>query len=128
MSELPTPNLPLLRKVLDHIDAHPDQWNQNLFFATDTASSCGTVCCVAGWTAKLTSDLWVEGEELSSGEHVEVYAKRELGLGRDEARDLFWNTIYVDMQTDSEMASKSEQRANVQAVAEAIAARAGERL
>lgn len=35
----PTPNIPLLRKVMEHIESHPDEWDQNYW---RTATDCGT--------------------------------------------------------------------------------------
>ena len=45
------PNAPLAYKILDHIDAHPEQWNQTTWFRE---SECGTAGCFAGWAVVLT--------------------------------------------------------------------------
>ncbi len=46
----PTPNLPLLRKVLGHIDNHPREWNQSTWgMQTQSETACSTAHCVAGW-------------------------------------------------------------------------------
>lgn len=49
----PTPNATLAYRVLDHIDAHPDQWNQGLYIGP---ADCGTVACFAGWTCLLSGE------------------------------------------------------------------------
>lgn len=38
-----TPNVALLRQTLAHIEAHPEQWNQEMW-----ANECGTAFCFAG--------------------------------------------------------------------------------
>jgi hypothetical protein len=47
----PTPNAELAYKVLDHIDAHPQQWRQGWWF---TELDCGTAACFAGWACVLS--------------------------------------------------------------------------
>lgn len=42
-----TPNAELAYRVLDHIDAHPDSWNQGDWW-------CGTTGCFAGWAVTLS--------------------------------------------------------------------------
>jgi hypothetical protein len=44
------PNAELAYKVLDHIDAHPEQWNQGDWLGK---TSCGTAGCFAGWAVVL---------------------------------------------------------------------------
>lgn len=46
-----TINEPLLRETMAQIEAHPELWNQSVFFR-DT--DCGTVGCFAGWAVKLS--------------------------------------------------------------------------
>jgi hypothetical protein len=43
----PTPNAELAYKVLDHIDAHPETWDQATW-------DCGTTACFAGWALRLS--------------------------------------------------------------------------
>lgn len=135
------PNLPLLRKVLDHIDAHPEEWEQTswgarllieeayaagvtLKQAKDT--QCQTVGCIAYHAAVLSGadPIWDEysGRVASVVEvrtpegHVQdlvEYAQEVLGLGYETRRLLF---------------NGSNTRAHVQGVAELIAKRAGEKL
>jgi hypothetical protein len=53
VTALTQPNAELAYRVLDHIDAHPEQWLQNVWIAK---AECGTVGCVAGWTCLLSGD------------------------------------------------------------------------
>ena len=53
-------NVPLLQKALDHIEAHPEEWDQHHW---GLKTSCGTVACLAGhitladgWTPVLDED------------------------------------------------------------------------
>lgn len=92
MTEL---NVPLLRKALEHITAHPDEWKQDEW-AKKTA--CGTACCVAGHVTLM------QGHEIdfdradtygamvkytSTGEYIEDVARRELGLTDIQAEAMF---------------------------------------
>lgn len=43
-----TVNVELLRKVLEHITAHPEEWRQEEWA---TATKCGTAFCLAGHVA-----------------------------------------------------------------------------
>lgn len=44
------PNVELLRKALEHITAHPEEWDQAAWaYKTD----CGTSCCLAGHVVTL---------------------------------------------------------------------------
>jgi hypothetical protein len=47
----PTPNAELAYRVLDHIDAHPEQWNQGVYIGP---ADCGTAACFAGWAVLLS--------------------------------------------------------------------------
>src|SRR6478609_6380573 len=64
----PVPNLPLLRKVLEHIDAHPEEWHQSVWAMETSASECGTAFCVAGHTVVMAGGelLWDEAACLAS--------------------------------------------------------------
>jgi hypothetical protein len=73
------PNAELAYRVLDHIDAHPQNWEQGRWIGQE---ECGTVACFAGW-AVLLSDLpvrdefvWIEGED----RHVAEVAEELLGI------------------------------------------------
>lgn len=45
------PNAELAYRVLDHIDAHPEQWNQGVYIGS---KECGTAACFAGWAVLLS--------------------------------------------------------------------------
>lgn len=101
-------NAPLLRKVMEHIEAHQDEWNQAMWRTPRGTNAwdnwmddrqeqglaepqCGTAYCLAGWVVELTGGTFA-GEEghsvlLPSGEteSTHSYAARELGLEADEA-------------------------------------------
>jgi hypothetical protein len=103
-----TPNAQLAYRVLDHIDAHPELWNQAVYIGP---ADCNTAACFAGWVCLLS------GEEpdyeqpvleeyptalLKSGMTVPGRAQQLLGVSRyltdhtgddDDERDLFleWN-------------------------------------
>lgn len=86
-----TINAPLLRKVLDHITAHPEEWDQ-----TDWASmtSCGTACCVAGHAAVMTGHTpdfrgYGSTHVTSDGRYICDVAREELRLEHWQADDLF---------------------------------------
>lgn len=42
---LPASGVPILRKALEHITAHPEEWRQSIWALKDL---CGTECCLAG--------------------------------------------------------------------------------
>lgn len=120
--QMPVPNLPLLRKVLDHIDAHPEEWDQWQFARV---VSCGTAFCVAGHAAVMSGaePVFSPGSDrtctfrTAEGWTVDVesYARDLLGLTPDEASVV-----------DGGLFDTANDRADVQRIAEAIAARAGE--
>jgi hypothetical protein len=113
----PVPNLPLLRKVLDHIDAHPEEYEQSIF---RTRTKCGTAYCIAGHVAVMTGATFANAVEVetSEGDRIDVakYAQQLLGITSEEA----WLSPGL-------FAGDSTRR-EIQTVAERIAARAGERL
>jgi hypothetical protein len=104
----PVPNMELLRQVRAIIDAHPENFDQQLF---EGKSKCGTTRCVAGWVDHLT---------LGTVTHSDEHAQDELGLTDEEAEALFFET--------ADAAPGPDQRAAVEAVFQKIAARAGEKL
>jgi hypothetical protein len=95
-----TINVPLLRKTLEHITAHPEEHNQS-FWAVQTP--CGTAYCLAGHAVQLAGHeiLWTDvcpcgcdSRERSAwhctdGREIEYVATEELGLTEDQADDLF---------------------------------------
>jgi len=132
----PTPNLPLLRKVLGHIDNHPREWNQSTWgMQTQSETACSTAHCVAGWAVVFdgTHDVTysphsgrmrIDGQQEIlahpvSGGHLRCYAaafihgRNALGLTDSEATRLFQG---------------NNERYDIQRIAETIANRAGEKL
>ena len=131
----PAPDLPMLRKVISAIDAEPDRWSQHSWghFIQDQSGewSCGTARCVAGWAATFAPTLVTEQESPHSPPDLVISdtASYALGLTRWEAIDLFESSMYVRIDPCSGThASRSEQRENIQVIAEQIAERAGETL
>jgi hypothetical protein len=82
----PTPNLDLLDAVMDHIDQHPEEWNQGAWF-------CGTAACFAGHSVLMNGwgVVYDWGMVEKDGERagVERLARRLLGLTDEQADRLF---------------------------------------
>jgi hypothetical protein len=85
-----TPNAELAYKVLDHIDAHPEQWDQKAWLK---GTDCGTAACFAGWAVVLAGhDVTFDTEPEADGSHyyatidgsgsrtVSATAARDLGI------------------------------------------------
>jgi hypothetical protein len=96
-----TPNAELAYRVLDHIDAHPEQWHQGVWIARD--KDCGTVGCFAGWTCLLAGDtaafdhidpqhatrVTISGNGPQYDRSIDSRAFELLGITPDEAAGLF---------------------------------------
>lgn len=55
----PVLNIPLLRKVLEHIEAHQDEWEQSSWRLLDVDNNrCGTAMCFAGHAAHIMGCDW----------------------------------------------------------------------
>lgn len=121
MTEDPKPNLDLLRRVLKQIDEHPETWYQDAYAKR---TECGTVFCIAGHAVVLSglsvdfddrrcpgNTCWSDVTE--NGDSIPGVAQELLGLTNEESDELF---------------SAGEDRAEIQWLAEQIAARAGEKL
>jgi hypothetical protein len=91
------PNAELAYKVLDQIDAHPEQWDQGVYLR---AGYCGTVGCFAGWACLLSGEkpkasVDFDTIHLADGTRVPDRAEellrtsRYLDAGTDDERDLF---------------------------------------
>lgn len=97
------PNADLAYRVLDHIDAHPEQWEQDIYIGK---AECGTVACFAGWTVLLSGEKPFFGQHDTGtetswldhdGNRVHVPARAEELLrasrwareGYDDEEDLF---------------------------------------
>lgn len=104
-------NVPLLRKTLEHITEHPEEWDQ-VVWARKTR--CGTACCVAG-TAVLIAGHEINWDDHAhailnpdasrayrtmTGEWIEEVAKRELGLSAGQAASLFLATNSLETLWD----------------------------
>jgi hypothetical protein len=82
------PNAELAWRVLDHIDAHPEQWDQGKWIGR---AECGTVACFAGWTVMLSGgavytsseSVTILGRPELEGLHIEQAAQRLLGVRGD---------------------------------------------
>jgi hypothetical protein len=90
-----------LKGTLEFIEAHPEQWNQEMWGVANCAN-CTTSYCFAGWACVLAGDddfrwekAWGENEgretvrELADGESVKTAAARILGLDWEQASRLF---------------------------------------
>ena len=82
-------NVPLLRKVMEHIEAHPEEWDQETWVST-----CETKACFAGWAC------WLSGVGMqahggltvtSDGDPVPRAAAELLGLDRETAWDMLFD-------------------------------------
>jgi hypothetical protein len=99
-------NYPLLRKTMEHIEAHPEEHDQDYW---GLMTACGTVMCFAGHAAvfdgatpiwaQTPSDRYPEMDAVRGVDgpvRVEQYAGRALGLTEKEADDLFWGADDID--------------------------------
>lgn len=102
-----TPNVALLKQTLAYIEAHPEEWNQEVYH-------CRSAACFAGHAATLDGGEWMHanGEYLfarnddpayytrmhEGGRAVWVFdrARRILGLTLDQALDLFCEENRLD--------------------------------
>lgn len=91
-------NVPLLRKTLEHITAHPEEWDQDTWAVESEESSCGTAYCLAGHTAQSLGYplVWQPGTNMASFcladgklRTIENVAMHALGLDYHDAVRLF---------------------------------------
>lgn len=54
MSELPIVNVELMKRVLAHIKADPENWHQGQWIDSRATNECKTAGCFAGWAAQLS--------------------------------------------------------------------------
>ena len=93
------PNTPLLRRIMEHVTAHPDEHDQSSWGYRD---GCGTTRCIAGWAVELSDaePLWRAplrfgqfrgGARMADGRMLDVQdaAAELLGLTHAQALDLF---------------------------------------
>jgi hypothetical protein len=78
------PNAELAWRVLDHIDAHPESWDQGLWW-------CDTSGCFAGWTCTLSGERPIDGgydiDHVPNGTSVPERAAQLLGFKDREDLD-----------------------------------------
>ncbi len=92
-------NVELLRKVLEFITEHPDEWEQAEWLSRST---CGTAGCVAGWAVVMDGqeiewepdvlDNGLTGYRASGtkqGLRIDDAAREALGLTPFEASEMF---------------------------------------
>jgi hypothetical protein len=101
-------NEKLIECVLDHIETHPDEYNQNLWAHIEDqhqdGTYCGTAGCFAGWACLLSTPVesWVDkfvrflkfqGDPVPKGmdnsKYIQATATEKLGLRDTEASHLF---------------------------------------
>jgi hypothetical protein len=78
-------NVPLLRKVLEHVTEHPDQHDQRVWVKQ---TGCGTAACLAGWAVLiegLDPDMSIAcgyfgTEYLEDGRDIAVVAAELIGV------------------------------------------------
>lgn len=97
-----TVNSDLLRRTIEHVEAHPDEWDQ-AHWAGDGAD-CGTTCCLAGWACRL-SGLRIDWDRqdgngqawwLTDGRLISTTAQQLLGLTDTQAMELFYEGNDLD--------------------------------
>lgn len=99
-------NVPLLRKTMEHIRAHPEHWLQSIYrgpvgpkvldvFRKDNnpVLECGTAMCFAGWACDLAGVEWRgAGSQVVAGDYSQscgLAARDLLGLTQNQALILF---------------------------------------
>lgn len=96
-----TINVPLLRKVLEHITEHPSEWRQHKWatrFLKLNGEVCGTAFCVAGHAAVMAGYHidWTRDESMvryvTEGGSIEYVARQELGFSAEESKRMFWES------------------------------------
>lgn len=77
-----TPNIPLLRKTLEHIESHPEEWDQSKWH-------CGTKFCFAGHACMINGDE-SPSPTLTGNLHLDhvVTKDGDLVLIMDRAREI----------------------------------------
>jgi hypothetical protein len=110
----PTPNAALAYQVIDHIDAHPEQWHQGTWVGQ---ADCGTIACFAGWAVLLSGYQVDEDGDVSVspsgsatdlyGEHVQEAADVLLGIGKREVEA--YGDLYDGLLTRYELGCMVEE-------------------
>jgi hypothetical protein len=99
---MPEPNIPLLRKTIEHIEAHPEEWDQTTWAVR---TPCGTTMCFAGtalfvagytfnWSHRIeeSSAATIRRSKTSGGKTWPIpwVAQEELGLNDCQVRNIFY--------------------------------------
>jgi len=104
--ELSDEQVARLRKALEHVTAHPDEWDQRVWWRSSVESGCGTAGCLAGtvvhqagYEIPTTFETEVDGERLRGAdyafsptgrrEEISEAAQRLLGLSNAQCMRLF---------------------------------------
>lgn len=127
-----TPNIPLLRKVLEQIDAHPELHDQGSFDATaydDRSNACGTSHCVAGWAIVLSDGYRYDPKRQqfldAAGEVIYAEGVAEQLLGITDLQG--WSRREFP-GVEAGLFSCQASREDIQRIAEQLAEIAGEEL
>lgn len=99
------PNAELAYRILDQIDAHPEQWNQGTW-----VTDCGTSFCFAGWALELTGhtlrDVEVNGlRRMQLDDEPEVFAETVARAAAVELRIRRWDAgqLFESMNTREDL-------------------------
>lgn len=87
-------DVPLLRKTLEHITAHPEEHQQGVWGERFLDTACGTAFCLAGHAVQFAGhEIEWDGDAVADcvvgGAAIEFVAQRELGLEARQADVLF---------------------------------------
>ena len=94
----PQLNEKLLKCVLQYLESHPKNYNQNNWFSLRGSEQtrepfCGSTGCFAGWTCMLTLPEDVKWKDFCSvPQQYDAIAQKKLGLTSIEADYLFGGT------------------------------------
>jgi hypothetical protein len=121
--------LALLDHVLDHIDAHPESWDQDTYgtCTTDpeqTPTSCNTAACIAGWTVVLASPLPLYFDERDGYLRIDNRGNYYIGVPEEAAEllDLPQNRAYYRDYDEAGLFHTSNTREDLQYLRDEIAA------
>lgn len=111
------PNMEMIDKILDHIEAHPETWNQKSWAQK---VDCGTAFCVAGHAVAMTypkaqflfDQYWktadvVELEPDGEERHVSELAREILDLNEYQG-----DALFDEANTLSDLRAKAERLRN----------------
>lgn len=88
------PNAELAWRVIDHIDAHPELWQQGQWIAN---AECGTVACFAGWACLLSGE-----KPQAEGDLLGIMLRSGLPIP-DKAEELLQASRFVTSRVDGEL-------------------------